>query len=1389
MTKYYSDYLTVSGDFDPCMDANRINSSPDKWLAFYPHQTFVKLLETVLEQMSGGRQAIVLAGAYGTGKSHAALVLQKLFMDDSARVDKWLGKHRERIPETLVNKLKNMRQQRTLAVFTSGCDNIDQPVHLLVRMEKAVQEALRALPGSQIPVHGNAERVLQRVKEEGENFFTTRNRISGELCHLTPDISTYAALEQAISSPERQSGLFSDVMRVLGARSIFLDVTSANFLAWIKEVADVNKFQKVLFIWDEFSEYLENNRSRLSTFQELAEAAQEGRFYLLPVIHNRLDSFLGTGAENAKKVLNRFAQCQLEMPTHTAIELAGQALEARQDDWKIERIPLWKTVQPLVENYMSRKDADCKESPGSFEHVLPLHPMAAIMLKYLSVLIGANQRSLFSFLRNQKGDSEFQSFLQEGSPELSGKQFLTVDYLWSYFVERNDLGNSDRVMNISIEFKTKSQNLSDQEQRVFKAALLYSLLEQEQGSEGGELVSATQENIKRCFEGDGGVVGVEDLLKSLETKHCLTLYPDGRYGMFTSSNISTQDLEQKKQQLYSQFQQLLLEPHIHKPLETEVTRRCKDKARLKVRVASPENALKDSQQEKKLFGSEDCRVLVQFVLAPNEEGQRRVFDRIAGLTGNMPGYRVLYVTVPGLNFSTRDVKNWDKFVEAAARQKLANNDKATTEHCRKNMEEMAKKWALELHRKDQVLSVHYLSPDNSKETVVEDCTWETFQNVVSNYIRRCFKHYVDDYSGYNDTAMKESGSCKSWALHGFDLQQKGVYTTVSRAFREKGISPNVSWFQDNPHHPLAEVRAFCDQMLKKKLASVQNGGLHLSELFLQLRRPPFGLLPVPFSAYVLGFATSHWLSEETGQLQVTDGKQSIPLDGKTLDELISEAVKNNGEALKKERWLCQLSPEEKCFINEAPVMFHLGASTENSTLKTTLQNISSKLQREAERIPLQLLCTGSRSDVEIIIEKLVKALGTSGKGNQQELAENIRECGRRLKDDASLALRVAAAVRPERLMTRFVEYVNDQGQELLSLAERIGTADVYADLRANFVEQASWLWTHEDVDREISLQSKRYRVVEQLQQVFGNHQYLRCQEGLGQLRKLLEGGRISLDSLCHEFPALQQLRDCLACADESRLEELARHLSEQGGLLRELFFDPAQTRSLALLRQWFPQQLSGMSDDVLRQCYEELPRMGPYDDALFRKQFIQTIVEAQKSSAAGRLAKLWREKTGTDTPHAWVEANGMPVNVLFDMPALAHEIIPVLKNPQIFQVDNIEKSYVTLDGARLLPRSKWHQHFMSLYIPESVQEMNIEPPVILDYLRQNLHANPEQWLEDHAELQKTVSRFMREKYATTVKRTVMEKARRLSDAEAKQMLLQLLDSIPEAGMDFLNNQP
>ena len=648
---FYKEYFSIKEDYSPCMSKDAINRKPKTWLQFYPHSTFVDFLKNILERLDGGNQSVWLTGPYGTGKSHAALVLQKLFMDDDDRVDEWLfDKRKELIPTHISQAIKSQRANKVLAVFDSGTTGINTPNQLLVRIERAIVTAL-VNAEYKIPAKGALDEIIARISREGDFFFEKRDELQDKLSHLTPEIKTVELLKNKLKDSDLISGLIHDSMIVLQAMDIFINISTDNLLKWIYLILKENKISKLLFIWDEFSDYINKNASELKTFEELAEASQEGRFFFIPVTHMEISAYVAHGSESAKKANDRFKFKALDMPTNTALLLAADAFNVTNKEWQSEKDSLWHGIKGLVENYMI--PAKCGAKAEDFKEILPIHPMSAFVLKFLSTAVGSNQRSMFNYLKGDVGDSEFQKFIAHGGPEIKGLQYLTVDYLWGYFIERDDLGRNKEVLNTKAEYLRKSTSLDESEGRIFKAVLLYSLLSNI-GTEH-DLLQPTIENIVRAFEGDGELVGVEGIIRALSQKHCFSIV-NKRCEMFRES-VGGEELENEKKKFESQFNSLILRDKTLPKLESKI-KILRNWQRYEVRVSSVDKCKPGLINNKDWFSSTDNKVLIQFILARDPQEQLQIPDQVKNLVEHLKDHRIVFITMPNLTFCDGNADMW-----------------------------------------------------------------------------------------------------------------------------------------------------------------------------------------------------------------------------------------------------------------------------------------------------------------------------------------------------------------------------------------------------------------------------------------------------------------------------------------------------------------------------------------------------------------------------------------------------------------------------------------------------------------------------------------------------------------------------------------------------------
>ena len=505
--RHYSDYFHVNEVYCPSMTREEINQTPERWLDFCPHAEFEEICNTILSVLSTGAKSVWITGNLGTGKSNASLVIQKLFMDDEEHVHRWFelnGNNGFSDRENLEKTLFARRVEGTLVVYDFNASRVGANSGLLVRLEKGIIAALNER-GMTVPPMSNLEILIDRVKREGENFFKIRDSIRDRLTYLNENITTVEQLAEALKQDTIASLLLSEVETVLHQDYIYLDFDVPMFRKWVRAILDANQLHSIVYLFDEFHPFIEANSSQLKTFEDVTETPGVNRFFLIPVTHMKIEQYWAEGSENAKKANDRFYFRKLQMPNDTAFRLAKHAMIDNPapniaTEWEKVKGELWDSVSHVVNQFNAADD------PGRqrFYDILPIHPMAAFLLKHLSESSKSNQRSLFEYLKGGADGTEFQDFIHQGGPEIASKQFLTVDYLWHYFMDRSDLGVDREITNISLlyqQIKERSfQNQTEDapELRVLKAVLLFCLMDRL--TPGGHVrLRPTAENVVLSF--------------------------------------------------------------------------------------------------------------------------------------------------------------------------------------------------------------------------------------------------------------------------------------------------------------------------------------------------------------------------------------------------------------------------------------------------------------------------------------------------------------------------------------------------------------------------------------------------------------------------------------------------------------------------------------------------------------------------------------------------------------------------------------------------------------------------------------------------------------------------------------------------------------------------
>ena len=133
----YNEIIHVSEEFIPVFDLE--NEEMDQfWKLFIPNETFRDILSSVLDSLNSEKQKnpVWLQGTYGTGKTHASLVIKHLLCDEE-----FLSYNLD--DNQLTAKLKNFREKtKVFPVILKGTSTIDGPRRFALTIQTAVKKAL-----------------------------------------------------------------------------------------------------------------------------------------------------------------------------------------------------------------------------------------------------------------------------------------------------------------------------------------------------------------------------------------------------------------------------------------------------------------------------------------------------------------------------------------------------------------------------------------------------------------------------------------------------------------------------------------------------------------------------------------------------------------------------------------------------------------------------------------------------------------------------------------------------------------------------------------------------------------------------------------------------------------------------------------------------------------------------------------------------------------------------------------------------------------------------------------------------------------------------------------------------------------------------------------------
>lgn len=1238
----YSEYFDIDEGYWPEINPSSIKDPLNKWEKTFPHKTFVDLLKATERMLArannSDKKGIWIEGAYGTGKSRVAWALKALLDCSPDELKAYFAEYTALHSELdLRDKLIGHKQGKIITAYRYASGGIDGDRALIMAVYESVTKALR---DAGITYRGeNTLRggvVAWLSDEPNKAFFNTlialpEYRGLGSFAGKSAD-----DIIVLLKNPNAKvDELMRDIFELAGSRGITaLSVCMDDLIAWLTDVIDKNKLKAIVLVWDEFSAYFKKNRTSLDEFQKLAELSNLKAFYLMIVTHMSGSIFNETD-QTGKIVRDRFVRREIEMPNSIAFELIKHALkvkDAQKDIWEgladdlNSRMPFSRdAVRKAVWKGSNAGDDVLKG-------MLPIHPLAALLLKNISSAFASNQRSMFNFIKNVETENlqAFQWFIDHHSPD--NADILTIDFLWNFFYEKgaDEYGagrsNLDFIIRSILDTFPKNEGrLVADEKRVLKTVLMMQAISQKLG-DSVDLFLTTDQNIEFAFEG----TDLEDnravnLVKKLVRDGILYAKPMGggrnQYAAAAVSGDQAQiDNIKKRILLEIKTVSLVSSGDLVSALSLPPALRF----RYNVMPVTVENFTVIINKITNELLTYKFRAVLSF--ARSDEEQNKIRELIRGAINDDRYKDIVFIDASSTVLGGERFEQW---VECAANEEYwRTKDGKLADEMSRKAKEILEKWKTDVA--NGLFTVYTVHAKTG-----EPC------GSASSALTALSKAVIRKYPLSFDNAKVSE---QMFAVAGFQSGAKyGISQTCGGVFQQSFVVPLMQgawliekYWESTPMLPLAKLKQKVDSLIKTAFDS--DGRISVGDVFDFLME--HGFMPCNLYALLAGFLLKEYAADT---YRYSDGETGDKMSAEKLAEIVGEYIKHKNTPIPryKEKFIEVMTKEQMAFADFAKAVFGI---PDNISVEQTAVRIRSKLKELG--YPIWCFRAIDTYGLEDFIENLAAlANSNSCADGVAKIASAIGRMSLQTPSSAGNLLTLLTKENAKKAMEEVLLYF--ENGDVLTLAAEINVQDVLLDVRRQVGSgEALWLWDQETGEDEIRKLLTDYKIVSASNRI--NTKASSLSACLGEWREKAKSIRIPCSVLVAEVPVLKAffltLRDIVATG-ELPYDKRGGFLSEletNANAFRDFFMSKAN-----VFKDVYSFHLSGFSDNEINNLYSKLPMTSFTLDKLECEKNVAELAEKIRGEQEKyRLHQLWEEKTSSKTPREWSSKNRTPILAL-----------------------------------------------------------------------------------------------------------------------------------------------
>lgn len=1231
----YCEYFDVNETYFPCIDESAINTGEVDWNSTYPHETFIGLLGSV-DKMLGGttKRSIWIHGAYGTGKSRCVYALKRILEVPEEDVRAYWDRYEPLKKNTaLLEKLLGHKEHGIVTAYRYASGSITSPQQLFLAVQESVRAALDNIPDAYKGENTLKESVITWLEEPTHNGFVNtllqKPEWMSEFSQSTAD-----EIINTLRKSTEISGLMDSIFKLAAKEGITaLSLTADSLCKWIIDVVAKNN-TKIVLIWDEFSGFFRQNRNSLDEFQKIVSLCEETHFYFVIVTHP-ISSIAGASVSKddpMSVVQQRYNKVEITLPPNIAFDLIGHAfavIPAAKKNWDVMTGDLNARVTSSRTAVMKAADV----SDGIvMQHMLPIHPMAALVLKNIASAFQSNQRSMFDFIKTPKNldVQAFQWFIQNSGP-LSDRPLLTIDMLWDFFYEKGkDYLSSD--IKLILDTFPQQTNLVEKEKIVLKTILTMQAVDQRLGG-AIPVLKPTDQNLSYAFEGDyqDYETGCKNIAKALVDKGILITVPiaDGKKAYAVAvlagdgAKIDGHRAEVRKHditKLVEEGKQLATALSLSPPLKL---RYATDIESGVLPVVTRVNFIKvmDTLKTKDV----NWHFYAVLALAKNDEEAQQFRNQIKQTIANEEYKNIAVIDALSTPLG---LEEFERYVEYSAMSLYyqGNNNQQSKDNARRAKDVLDRTWKDRIHDGNFVVWT-YGNQDGEKATGAA-----AVHTILQTIVLNRFKYIFDFTRGLTETQLKLT-SPKPVSRHGMGNSDiKGLIAGCEKSVLGKVWNRDSYWTDsDLEKEPVSIIKNDLVKMIEDAFKT--SGRISIDEIY-DFLESKYGFSPCNLSAFVVGFLLKEY-SSDPYRCQDSEGHR----ESMTPDKL-SEMIANYMNKKSKTTYIVSLTEDEKAFYEMTEEAWNITPNTCSSPTQA-----GTLIQAKMRELVYPVWCLEEVDDFGIfdIIKKYIALVQSNGQ-EAHDIANDIGKIARQRPASAKNLMQLLTADSCQRGMSLFLEHF--ENGKLVSLAKEIGAFDhMLSDIKKLFSVKHSAQWikgTGEDEIRKLIVEYEVIKISNILLNVSNNTREMAFKSW----RETLKFIGFSCESIRAKSAALDMAFSLLLKIDnyddilpenmQQLLDELTLHNTE----MRDLLGD-----TLGTFMDIYAPYLEGFSRVECEEIRDSIKvDMFTLSATKSNAEVKKAAEDYRKNQVKAQMFKLWSDRAGgTKNPRQWSEKYKTPI--------------------------------------------------------------------------------------------------------------------------------------------------